>query len=91
MLCRRNTTSSSKRKTLAQLDAAFGVISAGSGEIEALHHALKSKVKDVIFALYRDFPDPQTCLAASNAGLPQRAMNGAQARSTCRMILGDGQ
>jgi hypothetical protein len=46
-------------KNLAQLDAAFGVVSARSGEIEALHHALNSKVKDAIFALYRDFPDLQ--------------------------------
>jgi hypothetical protein len=43
---------------LAQLDAAFRATSKRAGDIEALHHALNSKVKDTVFALYRDFPDP---------------------------------
>ena len=43
---------------LAQLDAAFRAVSTRSGMIESLHHALNSKVKDTVFALYRDFPDP---------------------------------
>ena len=43
---------------LAQLDAAFRAASAREGEVEALHHALNSRVKDAIFALYRDFPHP---------------------------------
>ncbi len=42
---------------LAQLDAAFRAVSTRSGDIESLHHALNSKVKDTVFALYRDFPD----------------------------------
>jgi Family of unknown function (DUF6614)/Protein of unknown function (DUF533) len=43
---------------LAQLDAACRAVSTRSGDIESLHHALNSKVKDSFFALYRDFPDP---------------------------------
>ena len=29
-----------------------------AGDMESLHQALNSKVKDTVFALYRDFPDP---------------------------------
>ena len=43
---------------LAQLDAAFRAVSTRAGDTESLHHALNSKVKDTVFALYRDFPDP---------------------------------
>jgi hypothetical protein len=43
---------------LAQLDAAFRAVSVRAGDAEELHQALNSKVKDAIFALYRDFPDP---------------------------------
>lgn len=44
---------------LAQLERAFHVVSARSGPIEALHHAVNQHACDVTFALYRDFPDPQ--------------------------------
>jgi len=44
---------------LAQLDAAFRDVSARSGEIEELHHAVNRVACDVKFALYRDFPDPE--------------------------------
>jgi hypothetical protein len=44
--------------TMAQMDAAFGQVSSRADPIEGFHHAVNSKVKDVFFALYRDFPDP---------------------------------
>ncbi|HPG24011.1 MAG: hypothetical protein H6748_07270 [Spirochaetaceae bacterium] len=43
---------------LAQLDRAFRDVSARSGPIEALHHAVNQHATDLVFALYRDFPDP---------------------------------
>ena len=45
-------------RDLAQLDRAFNAAAERSGEVEALHRAVYSMVKDVKFALYRDFPDP---------------------------------
>ena len=42
---------------LAQLDAAFQHVSARKGPVEGFHQAVNSKVTDLIFALYRDFPD----------------------------------
>lgn len=42
---------------LAQLDEAFRVVSSRAGDHEGLHHCVNSRVKDVYFALYRDFPD----------------------------------
>jgi hypothetical protein len=44
---------------LAQLDRAFHDVSSRAGAIEELHHAVNSVARDVRFALYRDFPDPQ--------------------------------
>lgn len=44
---------------LTQLDGAFGRVSARTDPVESFHHAVNSKVQDVFFALYRDFPDPQ--------------------------------
>ena len=44
---------------LAQLDLAFGSVAARSGIVESLHHSVNSRVQDVSFALYRDFPDEQ--------------------------------
>ncbi|MGU9958250.1 MAG: DUF6614 family protein [Arenicellales bacterium WSBS_2016_MAG_OTU3] len=46
-------------KTLAQLDQAFNQVSSRSDPIESFHHAVNGKVKEVVFALYRDFPDEQ--------------------------------
>lgn len=43
---------------LAQLDEAFRVVSERSEPVESFHHAVNSKVRNVKFALYRDFPDP---------------------------------
>ncbi|MCR9222231.1 MAG: hypothetical protein NXI21_18575 [Alphaproteobacteria bacterium] len=43
---------------LAQLDRAFRVVSTRAGEWEPLHHCVNGLVDEVVFALYRDFPDP---------------------------------
>ena len=43
---------------LAQVDNAFNHVSSRADPIESFHHSVNSKVKDVFFALYRDFPDP---------------------------------
>jgi hypothetical protein len=42
---------------MVQLDRAFGQVAARADPIESFHHGVNSLVKDVIFALYRDFPD----------------------------------
>ena len=42
---------------LAQLDQAFQHVSGRRDPVESFHHAVNSKVTDVKFALYRDFPD----------------------------------
>jgi hypothetical protein len=42
---------------LSQLDKAFLAVSSRRDPIESLHHAVNSKVRNVTFALYRDFPD----------------------------------
>ncbi|MEM7201370.1 MAG: DUF6614 family protein [Planctomycetota bacterium] len=44
---------------LAQLQAAFAGVASRADPIEELHHAVNRQVKDVTFALYRDFPDSQ--------------------------------
>ena len=43
---------------LAQLDRAFGSVSARSNPIEGLHAAVNQQVRGFRAALYRDFPDP---------------------------------
>lgn len=43
---------------LAQLDRAFGTVSRRSGPVEPLHAAVNQRACDLVFALYRDFPDP---------------------------------
>lgn len=42
---------------LAELDLAFRHVSGRRAPAESFHHAVNSWVKDVKFALYRDFPD----------------------------------
>ena len=42
---------------LARLDAAFVSVSTRADPVEGFHHAVNGKVKDTVFALYRDFPD----------------------------------
>ena len=44
-------------ESLAQLDGAFGRMSARTDPVESFHQSVNSKVQDVFFALYRDFPD----------------------------------
>lgn len=43
---------------MAQMDRALDKVSARSDPVESFHHAVNSKVQDIFFALYRDFPDP---------------------------------
>ncbi|MFQ5568924.1 MAG: DUF6614 family protein [Rhodothermales bacterium] len=45
-------------ENLAQMDAAFDQVASRAGPVEGFHHAVNAKVRDVSFALYRDFPDP---------------------------------
>jgi len=42
---------------LAQLDEAFRVVASRTEPTEEVHHGLNSLVRNVQFALYRDFPD----------------------------------
>ena len=46
-------------RDLAQLDMAFQDVSSRTGVVEELHYAVNRVARDVKFALYRDFPDPQ--------------------------------
>ncbi len=43
---------------LEQLQRAFDQVAARREPIEGLHHAVNHLVRDPLFALYRDFPDP---------------------------------
>ena len=45
-------------ENLSDIDAAFNHVATRAGEVESFHHAVNGKVRDVRFALYRDFPDP---------------------------------
>src|SRR3954453_22070560 len=45
-------------ENMAQFDGAFVQVSTRTDPVESFHHAVNSKVQDVFFALYRDFPDP---------------------------------
>ena len=42
---------------LAQLERAFQHVASRGGEVEGYHFDVNSLVRDVRFALYRDFPD----------------------------------
>lgn len=42
---------------LAGLDTVFVRVSTRADPVEGFHHAVNGKVKDTLFALYRDFPD----------------------------------
>lgn len=44
-------------QNLAQLDQAFERVASRAEPVEGFHHAVNSKVTDLFFALYRDFPD----------------------------------
>jgi hypothetical protein len=43
---------------LSQFDNVFRQVSSRTDPVESFHHAVNSKVQNVFFALYRDFPDP---------------------------------
>lgn len=42
---------------LASLDRAFSHVASRKDPVESFHHAVNSKVSNLQFALYRDFPD----------------------------------
>ena len=44
-------------RDLAQFDQTFGEVAKRNEPLESLHFAVNSKVAEVKFALYRDFPD----------------------------------
>ena len=44
-------------RDLAQLERAFQQVGSRAEPVESKHFAVNSKVKDIVFALYRDFPD----------------------------------
>ncbi|MEM8749526.1 MAG: DUF6614 family protein [Pseudomonadota bacterium] len=44
-------------ENLAQLDEAFSMAATRSGDMEKMHFNVNSKVENITFALYRDFPD----------------------------------
>jgi hypothetical protein len=46
-------------RDLAQLDAAFQLVSTRAGDVEGAHHGVNSLVTNFQASLYRDFPDPQ--------------------------------
>jgi hypothetical protein len=46
-------------RDLAQLDAAFQVVSTRQDPVEAVHHGVNSLVTNFQASLFRDFPDPQ--------------------------------
>ena len=48
-------------KNLAQLDEAFNHVAGRSEPVESIHFAVNSKVQNVRFGLYRDFPDSMRC------------------------------
>jgi hypothetical protein len=45
-------------RDLAQLDAAFTLVSSREDPVESAHHGVNSLVTNFRAALYRDFPDP---------------------------------
>lgn len=45
-------------ENMAQMDRAFEHVSSRRDPVESFHHAVNAKVKEIFFALYRDFPDP---------------------------------
>jgi hypothetical protein len=44
-------------ESLSQLDGALGHVTTRAEPVEGLHHAVNSRVRNLFFALYRDFPD----------------------------------
>lgn len=46
-------------RDLAQLEQAFRSVAPRTGELEELHRRVNSACRNLRFALYRDFPDPE--------------------------------
>jgi len=44
-------------RDLAQLEQAFAHVASRAEPVETAHHAVNSRVRQAMFALYRDFPD----------------------------------
>lgn len=44
-------------ENLTQMDNAFNRVASRADPVESFHHAVDSKVEDIFFALYREFPD----------------------------------
>lgn len=44
-------------ENMSRLDEAFNTVARRSGQVEGFHLAVNSKVENLSFALYRDFPD----------------------------------
>jgi hypothetical protein len=44
-------------RDLAQLDAAFNHVASRGEPVESVHFDVNSKVENLLFGLYRDFPD----------------------------------
>jgi uncharacterized protein DUF6614 len=44
-------------ENLTQMDNAFNRVASRADPVESFHQAVNSKVADVFFALYREFPD----------------------------------
>ena len=44
-------------ENMAQMDEAFDRVASRTDPVESFHHAVNSKVQDIFFALYREFPD----------------------------------
>jgi hypothetical protein len=47
-----------KTRNLAQLDEAFNHVASRDEPVESIHFDVNSKVQNLRFGLYRDFPDP---------------------------------
>ena len=45
-------------ENMAQMDQVFAEVSSRAEPVESFHLAVNSKVRNLIFSLYRDFPDP---------------------------------
>jgi hypothetical protein len=45
-------------RNLAQLDEAFNHVASRGEPVESVHFDVNSKVENLLFGLYRDFPDP---------------------------------
>lgn len=45
-------------ENMAQMDQVFAAVSARAEPVESFHLAVNSKARNLIFSLYRDFPDP---------------------------------